>query len=60
AAAVLQGIEIDIVTYDKTSGLPLRAARGCSYASGEIEVQAQQIIITSAVFMARTVKGTGL
>lgn len=56
--AALQGLVFDIVSYDKDTGDQLRKYVGCSYASGDVEVQKHQIVMESAMFNALDVQGT--
>ncbi|MDD1003631.1 MULTISPECIES: hypothetical protein [Pseudomonas] len=57
--AVLQGLVFDIETYNRDDGSLLRKYTGCSYASGDMEVTAHQILIGSGQFNALDVGGTG-
>jgi len=57
--AVLQGLVFDFEVYAKTDGKLLRKYKGCSFASGDIDIQAHQIVVSSAQFMALDVTGTG-
>lgn len=57
--AVLQGLVFDMETYNKDDGALLRKYTGCSYASGDMEVSAHQILIGSGQFNALDVGGTG-
>lgn len=59
-AAALQGQVFDIEVYDKESGELLRKYGGCSYASGDVDVSKNAIIMNSAQFMALTVTGNGV
>ena len=59
-AAALQGVVFDIEQYDKETGDLLRKYSGCSYASGDVDVTKNAIIMSSAQFMALTVSGTGV
>lgn len=58
--AVLQGLVFDIENYDKDTGVLLRKYMGCSYASGEIDVQKHAILMQSGVFNALDVSGLGV
>ncbi len=58
--AVLQGLVFDIETYDKDTGALLRKYVGCSYASGDIEIQKHAILISSGMFNALDAVGVGL
>lgn len=55
--AVLQGLVFDIESYDKDTGILLRKYMGCSYASGEIDIQKHAIVVQSGVFNALDVSG---
>jgi hypothetical protein len=55
---VLQGLVFDIVLVDLTTGAALKTYRGCSYASGRVEVRKNTVIIQSATFMALDTNGT--
>lgn len=57
--AALQGLVFDLEVYDKDSGALLRKYVGVSYASGDIDINAHQIIVTSGQFNALDVVGTG-
>lgn len=57
---VLQGRVYDIAIYDKATGEELRKYRGCTYASGSVEIQKHAILVSSAQFMALDVIGQGL
>ena len=59
-ADALRGVVFDIEQYDKESGELLRAYRGCSYDSGDVDVTKNAIIMNSAQFMALSVSGTGV
>lgn len=56
----LKGLVFDIVMVDKDDGEVLRKYVGCSYASGDVDVQKHAIVIGSAQFMALDVQGAGL
>ncbi len=58
--AVLDGLVFNIVVYSKDTGNPLRRMIGCSYASGDTDINANRIIMTSGVLRCLDVKGTGL
>lgn len=58
--AVLQGLVFDIEQYDKDTGAILRKYRGCSYASGDIDVSKHAIVMASGTFNALDVGGTGI
>lgn len=55
--AMLQGLVFDLEVYDKDNGKLLRKYVGVSYASGDIEINAHQIIVTSGQFNALDVTG---
>lgn len=56
----LEGRVFDIVVYSKDDGSELRKYVGCSYASGDIEVNKHAILVTNAQFNALDVSGAGL
>lgn len=58
--AMLQGQVFDIEIFSKDDGALLRKYTGCSYASGDVEVQAHAILVNNATFNALDVSGTGL
>ena len=55
--AMLQGLVFDLEVYDKDNGKLLRKYIGVSYASGDIEISAHQIVVTSGQFNALDVQG---
>lgn len=55
----LVGRVIDIVVADKETAEVLRTYRGCSYASGSMDVQKHSIVVQSAQFYALDVDGRG-
>ena len=57
---VLKGNVFDIVKMDKDSGEVLRTYVSCSYASGDIDVSAHQIVMGSGQFNALDVRGKGM
>ena len=57
--AVLQGLVFDLEVYSKDDGKLLRKHVGVSYASGDIDIQAHQIVVSSGLFNALDVTGTG-
>lgn len=57
---VLEGKVFDIVVSSKDDGTELRKYIGCSFASGDVEVQKHAIIVSNAQFNALDVSGTGL
>lgn len=58
--AVLRGLVFDFVTFDKDTGEQLRKYSGCSYASGEVDVQKHSIVMNSGQFNALDVDGDGI
>lgn len=56
----LEGRVFDIVVESKDDGTELRKYIGCSYASGDVEVQKHAIIVSNAQFNALNVTGLGL
>lgn len=57
---VLQGKVFDIVVYSKDDGSELRKYMGCSYASGDVEVNKHAILMSNGMFNALNVSGKGL
>ncbi len=57
--AMLQGLVFDLEVYDKDDGSLIRKYVGVSYASGDIDINAHQIIVQSGQFNALDVIGTG-
>lgn len=57
---VLAGRVFDIVVYSKDDGSELRKYIGCTYASGDVEVNKHAIIVSNGQFMALDVKGDGI
>lgn len=55
----LQGVVFDIVTLSKDDGEILRKYTGCSYASGDLEINANAVVMANAQFNALDVSGTG-
>lgn len=55
----LTGRVFDIVVVGRDTGEEIRKFMGCSYASGDIRVTANQIVSTSASFNALKVSGQG-
>ena len=55
----LKGMVFDIVESDKDTGEVLRKYIGCSYDSGDLEIQKHQILVSSASLKALDVAGTG-
>jgi hypothetical protein len=56
--AMLQGLVFDLEWYDKDTGKLLRKYVGVSYASGDIDINAHQIVVASGQFNALDVVGT--
>lgn len=56
----LEGKVFDIVAKSKDDGEELRKYTGCSYASGDVEVQKHAILVSNAQFNALNVSGPGL
>lgn len=50
--SVLQGLVFDIEVFSKDDGTLLRKYTGCSYASGDVEVNKHAILMASGQFMA--------
>jgi hypothetical protein len=57
---VLEGKVFDIVVQSKDDGEELRKYIGCSFASGDIEINKHAILVSNAQFNALNVTGTGL
>lgn len=55
----LRGYVFDIVTMDKESSEVLKVYRGCSYASGDVEVSKHTIVMSSGLFNALDTGGKG-
>ena len=55
--AVLNGLVFDLEVYSKDSGALLRKYVGVSYASGDIDINAHQIIVANGQFNALDVVG---
>lgn len=56
--AMLQGLVFDLEVFDKDNGQLIRKYTGVSYASGDIDVNAHQIVVQSGQFNALDVTGT--
>lgn len=56
---MLQGLVFDLEVYSKDDGVLLRKYTGVSYASGDIDINAHQIIVASGQFNALDVSGRG-
>lgn len=57
--AALQGLVFDLVVLSKDDGSQLRKYTGCSYASGDLEINANAVVMANAQFNAIDVVGTG-
>lgn len=57
---MLKGKVFDIVVYSKDDGSELRKYMGCSYASGDVEVNKHAILMSNGMFNALNVSGEGL
>lgn len=55
----LRGMVFDIIAVSKDDGSILRKYRGCSYASGSVQLRKHAIVLSSAVFNALDVSGSG-
>lgn len=55
--AMLKGLVFDLEVFDKDTGSLLRKYVGCSYASGDIDINAHQIVVQSGQFNALDVTG---
>jgi hypothetical protein len=58
--AVLRGLVFDITSFDKDTGEILRKYTGCSYASGEADIQKHSIVMSSGQFNALDVTGDAI
>ncbi|MGC1303240.1 MAG: hypothetical protein WA840_12785 [Caulobacteraceae bacterium] len=58
--AVLQGLVFDFLVMDKTTGQLLRKYTGCSYHSGDVEVNKHAIVMNHAQFNALDASGVGI
>jgi hypothetical protein len=58
--AVLQGLVFDVEVFDKDDGTLLKKYMGVSYASGDVEVSANAIVIASGQFNALDTSGTSI
>lgn len=54
----LRGLTFDLEVYDRESGKLIRKYLGVSYASGDIDISAHQIVVQSGQFNALDVVGT--
>lgn len=57
---MLLGMIFDIVVMAKDDGAVLRKYKGCSFASGDVEVTKHAIVMASGQFNALDVQGSGL
>lgn len=57
--AVLKGMVFDLEVYSKLDGKLVRKYKDVSYASGDIDINAHQIVVSSGQFLALDVVGTG-
>lgn len=57
--AALLGMVFDLEVYSKDDGTLIRKYVGVSYASGDVDIQAHQIVVASGQFNALDVTGTG-
>ena len=57
---VLEGRVFDISVFSKDDGALLRKYVGCSYASGEVDINKHAIILSNAQFNALDVVGDGV
>lgn len=55
--AALRGMVFDLEMYDKYDGKLIRKYTGVSYASGDIDINAHQIVVQSGQFNALDVQG---
>lgn len=56
----LTGRVFDILIIDKDTKQVLRKYDGCSYATGDMEIRANAIIVSNATFMALSASGSGM
>ena len=56
----LRGMVFDIIAQDKDTGEVVQKFIACSYASGDVEINAHQISMASGTFNALDVQGTQL
>jgi len=56
---VLRGLVFDIEAYDKLSNELVYKYTGCSYASGDVEINKHSIVMASGMFNAIDRVGTG-
>lgn len=55
----LRGLVFDIVVISKDDGAVLRKYSGCNYASGDLEITANAVVMANAQFQAIDVTGSG-
>lgn len=55
----LKGLVFDLESYDKDTGALLFAYRGVSYASGDMDISRNAIVMSNASFMALTKQDGG-
>ena len=55
----LRGLVFDIVVISKDDGAVLRKYSGCNYASGDLEINANAVVMANAQFQAIDVTGSG-
>lgn len=58
--AALQGLVFDLEVYSKDDGKLMRKYVGVSYASGDMDISAHQIVVASGQFNALDVVGTAV
>ena len=58
--ATLLGLVFDFVSYSRDTGQALRKYISCSYDSGDSDISAHRIVMTSGTFKALDVQGTNL
>lgn len=56
----LRGLVFDIVVLSKDTGLPVRAAKSCSFDSGTTSIEAHRIVMQEGQFKALDVAGFGI
>jgi hypothetical protein len=56
---MLRGLVFDIVSVSKIDGSIIRKYNGCSYASGDVEITANAVVMASAEFNALDASGVG-
>ena len=58
--AALQGLVFNLEVYSKDTGALLRQYVGCSFASGDVDISAHQIVVQSGQFNALDVTGAAM